>query len=285
MSLNLGSRTLAEIFSKQVNGTSGIGVQGLTFGLHLHLHAWKEPYVWMKNLRAKVSLVGNGNLGVANVEDSFMARNYDYATDQHSVLSLNLTREQIEELERIRSGGGLKFTLALSFEVFGSSEPCFVHEQITVEINQSQWLTILREMRYSDVLLYEVKQPMNSESRDPAYEDLHQSLRDAQRHFEIGQYNDAVADCRIALELTEKLFSYRAETKLAMAQFCSDNRKDREAMNKDQRMLIIKEALRHYTHLTHHPDGEGKIVSLSRSEAGAILGCVFSFIGKAAGEI
>jgi hypothetical protein len=281
MSFSFGSRTLVDVHTKQVSGVYGIGIQALVFGFHFHLHGWKEPYLWMKNLKAKVSIPGKGNLGTASSEHSFMLRNYEYPSDSYPLLSIDLSREQIEELERIRGGGGLSFSLTLSLEVFGSTEPSFITEQITVDINQSHWLSILKDMHYSDVLLYEVKQPLNLEAASSEYIDLHQSLRDAQKHYEAGQYNDAVADCRIALEQIEKIFNYRADTKCAIGQYCSDNRKDREAMNKDQRALMIKEAIWNYTHLPHHSDANGKTVSLSRAEAGMILGCLFAFIGKA----
>jgi hypothetical protein len=146
----------------------------------------------------------------------------------------------------------------------------------TIRITQSDWLNALEKMGYGNTLLFEIPIP-NTTSDVPLQ--ILQYLQKARNHYLTGNYQETIGDCRTALDKLAEFLDDEPLLSRAKNKFLEDG-KSRQAMSKDERVLMIRDVLRHYTHLSHHPeeDDKGIKVPISRNEAGMILGQTASLV-------
>lgn len=202
-------------------------------------------------------------------------------TRTHDQLTLDLNFQQLDEIERKRQGGSLTFVIkfggiAYYGARFGTLYPD--NQTLMYQVGSSDWQQILNQLEYGNFLNVEIPFIAPSGITDPlrqAAEALQQSLI----AFRRGDYEEAVADCRPGLDALEENDRGRFNLKPW----------DRAAV-KDERVYWVQHALRHLTHLAHHPndpvavgDGVSAHDRWSRTDAEAVIGLLAAVIRQRLG--
>jgi hypothetical protein len=58
------------------------------------------------------------------------------------------------------------------------------------------------------------------------------------------------------------------------------NQQAQKLMSKEKRELLIRDVVRHYAHLAHHPDPNIEFTEFNRHDAGLILGITSAILSK-----
>lgn len=161
-------------------------------------------------------------LSRAEPETPIFLKTETFSRKVQHVLDLTLTPSQLVELEEIRNGGDLHFTLNLYGQCFGSHDPIPATETLQCPVPQSMWIDLLRKAKYAEIFLFEVSIPMNA---DESQKVAVNNLRKAQDHYLNGRYEEAIAKCRSVMENIANWHLDDAQTKKVIAAFRSDAKK------------------------------------------------------------
>lgn len=221
----------ARLSVKNIQGAPLVGGYRLGFGIAFALSAdaldsfrppsgspskvWRRTRFWDISGSASVARPGVPGLFLGRLfpEHTVWLETSGEAQEQYRTLFLELTPHQLEALETLRVGGPLDFTVQLtalstswrmddqctpleSGLEYRAARPDTDH--LTYRATQSDWLKVLEDMKYGQFLLFEI--PMPKGSAEPAVPNSTASLKAAQQHLLLGQYDDSVGDCRLALE-------------------------------------------------------------------------------------
>jgi len=138
-----------------------------------------------------------------------------------------------------------------------------------VSVNQSEWIRLLKAANYVEILIFEIPIPRfstaGSQASVAAAADHLQRARDL---FLAGHYEETVGKCRLSLEAITKALAEEQQQSEAVATF-TQRRRD---MSAKERLLLLREAARHYTHPAHHDVNGVPASAYSRTDAMTILG-------------
>ena len=139
-----------------------------------------------------------------------------------------------------------------------------VDESWHLTVSRSDWIERLSRSGARDILLVEVPLPFRREDgRSSAA-----ALREAEKRYGYGDYRGCVQACRDAVqELGEEKYGTKSWSDDALKQLGNGPR----GMDKEERQRAFWAAVRHYTHLAHHSEGEGGERNYSRAEAQMML--------------
>ena len=234
-------------------------------------YAWPDKEYEFKNAKAEIyvhSRLKNNLyfLGNAEPEKPLLIKTSPKNIDSFTIFNLVLNSYQLSILEDIRNGNDLYFKLKVYGETNGDQGKGTASDEIPFYVNQSQWLDLLKSINYGEFLLFEIPVPSITKSENlRAVVDL---LNQARNHFLYGLYDETVATCRKALDSLTIILDDEDKQTEAKKQF----KNDKEHMSLEQRVLFIREALRHFTHLAHHVSEVGESFSFTRQEASFTLG-------------
>ena len=111
MSIEFGTRGIAELFLTGLRGVRGVGFSRLQFILEVNLAAVPKPPVRLAHLVADVAAGGGGGaqrpLGKARPKNGWFVATLEHAQKVLVWLEIDLSGEQVEALERLRAGGPL----------------------------------------------------------------------------------------------------------------------------------------------------------------------------------
>lgn len=256
-------RTIVDFRANQVHGARSISGYLLKLSIHYEVPKQKEDLLLVNNISAKV-LFGKDKEYVDHAfpEASIVFKPGNSPQKGDVLFEILLSSQQLEEIERRRSGGDILLTLSILAEWRDEYNRMHCSDDVTFNINQKEWIDALHQMNYGDFLLYEL--PLNIEE-DTSLQAAFTAFTSAKEHLYYGNYDDVVAKCRIALE---SILS-TVEDLNEMRQLAKGKKK---YMVKHHRMMHVIDAIHHYTHLAHHLDSNGSIVSYSRTEAVFALG-------------
>lgn len=281
LGLTYNSRTIADVQVRQVTGNPGIGFYQIRFSVEISRMAWAAEEVrgiHLAEMRARV-MVGTkpGDvtiLGMAHPETSILLQPSLYSDKSHVLFDLDLTPQQLFELEKLRGGGDLHFELQILAQTFGPNGVYPVREVISKTVTLSDWRNVLGMIGYADILVmgFEIPTGKNGLAASAAA----QSLRQAQEDLLRGRYDAVVSQCRLAIEGIQIAFNDVSASGSSAAKYA--NGKERKLMTKQERTLFIGEAIRHFAHLAHHPNSDGSQETFGRADAQAILACTVAFI-------
>jgi len=179
--------------------------------------------------------------------------------------SLILLPHQISAIEDLRGEENLTFCLTLCGSGREDRYPRQVYDTWRVEIPRSRWIELLREAGALDILLIEVPMPEANVPRK--WKKVRADLLEAQRHFHLGEFGACVVSCRkVVQEVGQKLYG-KQEWSVSRLDRLGPGRKD---MTKSEREEAVNAAVRHFTHLAAHAEGEGGD-DYNRAEAKLIL--------------
>jgi hypothetical protein len=126
---------------------------------------------------------------------------------------LSLTPSQILEMERIRAGRGLSFTLEMRGVVEHEAEWSPGFAQCNYYLNPHDWAVILRSWCARDIVLVGVDLPIDGAGNDAAV-----AVRRAHEHLVSGAYDAAISESRRAIESLLKRYSLEADASKARNQ-------------------------------------------------------------------
>lgn len=283
MSLNHGSRIIANPKVQHVSGRKGIGIYQLRISIEFEIPNWpNEPNTAiLRNMRSRM-LAGpeRGDpqlLGTAEAEASLTIQPNQHSQRLGLLFELNLTPQQLFALEEIRNGAGLYFTVHLFGETVGIHGTLPAHDDIHHHVTLSDWARVLRELEYADILVVGVTLPQVMQD-SKVYQAV-TLIRLANEDLHYGRYDAVVNRCRLALDSLHAAMTEKDIVNAAVDKF----KTKRKTMTKLERELLIGEAVRHYTQLAHHvDDDDGNPEWYSRSDALMILGFAAAAVCSAA---
>lgn len=271
MTIEFGTRQVAEFRPTGLRGVSGIGFSRLQFSVEINLAGVPESPVTLGHLVADVAagVPGGGQrmLGKATPQSSWFVVTLKDPRRVPLWLELDLAGEQIEALERLRGGGPLVFQFQLSLQVRQADQVAPGFEVLRLEVDVSQWTAVLKELGYIDLLVFALELPID------APEELRNAitlLRMAYQDLLAGRYDATVGLCRKVMDSVGVL----APDKAAQGRIwgvIGQGKERRDAMTKSERAEFVRMAVRHFTHLDHHVGENGALEVFSRHDALFVL--------------
>lgn len=219
-----------------------------------------------------VVLIGNPprRVGCAT-SDAPMHFGPDYGNNPVSFsLDILLTSAQLDAIERERNGQQLSLTLKLYGDLFDGYSWRFGYDQLVVPLDRDQWVAALNNSNYGATLIYEVPLSLSQLGSAKA---IDAALKSARKHFMEGNYREAVAACREALD---PMKPSGAELRDARA-ILGDSVK-KKMLTKAQRQMLLLAAVKDYTELSHHPTEEDQYLDFTRKEALLVMGATLGLL-------
>jgi hypothetical protein len=241
---------------------------------------------WMAAVNCGRQGAGLKLLGRAWPQMPASVQTYDFANTSYVTLVLELTSEKLASLEEERAGGDL----ALQLQVFATGrglvqmlsagtgaggfyeyreQPVPVSDMLNHTVRLTEWIQVLEQMEYQRVMVFTLGIPFRPETEH--FGAAHAMLTRARDQLSQGNFDVVVS---LARKILDSLVASSGERDLirdATGKF-RDGRDSRESMTKQERALLVQDAIRHYTHLAHHVDEEsGTPEWYSRGDAVFVL--------------
>ncbi len=266
---------LAELKQTSLHGLPGIGCFTLATALEFHVTANRRESA-LEHLQLRVewgdntqSLLGFGQLDQA--QPILIPQTGSFTTSFRICLSFG----QMEALEQRRRGGDFELSFWFYAVLVSGEQRTSIADKHIFRVTQSEWVKVLDAMQYQTTVLQEFGLP--SHLQDNA--DIAALVTKARGHFLNGRYNECVADCRKLIEACPLPSQDSAAFGRARKLFSATNPREaenRELMTTKERMLLVRDAIKHAANYPHHyrPDG----VEYDRSEARIILFSTLSLL-------
>ena len=275
---DMQGREFAKATDLRIWGGEGLGIHRLfvTFNLHLAaLQPGQSAVIAECDGDAVVSGRGGQEryLGRLRVVDGpVWIESTEYPRDNQLTLELELDRPRLEAVEGIRLGGDLSFTFRLRLrrewqQVEPPKSAVQVHdERLTYRANQSTWIEALQAMGYAKVLLLEL--PVPEKERRPELAEAVDHLSQAQQSIDRGHYREAVGHCRDTLEAATLALGDKPDlSDQALKRLFDDSR----AMDKVQRLQVVRRAMALLCHPARHVDEVTTRIDWDREDAVSVV--------------
>lgn len=265
-----GGQVIVEFDVNSITGTPAVGAYVLKFSLDYSMPPQDEQTYYHKT-SAKV-YVGNKDLylGIAFPEQPKTFRPHAYPQKAGLLYEMLLSKDAIEEVEKLRSGEELNFKIEITGEYVDGMNQLCSSETLRYKSSHTEWISALKAMNFKGGLVFEL--PMDISPSEDVKTAL-SAIDKAKEHLYYGNYDDVVAKCRISLEsIISNWGNIRAVNELI--------KKDKKAMSKEQRFFHAINQIVHFTHLSHHPDENDEYISFTRSEAVFVLGATISAVSS-----
>ena len=162
-------------------------------------------------------------------------------------LAADLSYRQVKTMNEARADdGSLRLQLTVWGHTQGPAGLDRLHGQDGLTLSNETWQRFLQDSGFAEVLLIEVATPTAPAPSE--FGEAVRALADARtKLLSPGRAAEAVGDCRHALDVI------RSEPPLpsGVSVGCSDGRRI-DDLDLEERMDLLKYALRHATHLPHH---------------------------------
>jgi hypothetical protein len=257
--------TLAECKEMVVNGLPGLG--SYTCCLHLEFnvnHLKTDTFLQNVNLRIDWDDDAQRMIGFAIPEGSQKIR-ISTSNQHHMYFRFVLSRSQLESIESLRAGGNFSFRLWLNGEVVQDTQSGPFSEYAVLPVKHADWINALNKMEFQKTIIYEIPLPDFSDNSLAAQK----HFKRAQNFLYQGYYDDSVGECRKIFELLE---TDKAGNILGSAR--NKYPDDREKLSIQERMALLKDILKLFTHKPHHANQTDEY---SRDQAKMILGSTIAY--------
>lgn len=264
-------RRLAEARRIGVHGLPGVG--GYTLVVNLHLSVFPPGSdTYLRDLAVRVDWGDNQQrmIGTGAPDQAQPVRISKYDNEKLLCFRMLLSPSQIEAIEALRNGGDINLSIWISGSVFQDGSTSSIQQQGAFTVRQQEWIEVLERMDYRRTFLYELPLPFDENGTEPTAA----LLRKAQYHLMRGHYDECVGECRKLLEACPLSEPDQRVLKTGRDKYKGD-RTARESMDVPERMLVLRDALAHATHLAHHHSSSD---GYSRDQARAIFGVTISLL-------
>ena len=233
----------------------------------------------VRNFRATVTVSrsheGGAHLGTAWPESAWALRTSTFAQNGSLLFDFDLRNEQLALIETLRGGGDLLFNLHFLCEVSSGDDITRGDDDVRFHVNKSSWIACMKQFGQDRIILLEVDLP----TEDGDLKTAVSLLKRAREELDAGNYDGVVQQCRRAIESVQKALKLKPAINAAMAAFA----KDRRAMTKIARALVVNEAALHYSHPAHHVNEEGEAFDYGRRDAAFMLALASAVVANGAG--
>lgn len=263
---------LAELHEVKVSGLPGMGTYTLLLNMFFTVFPPKvDTYLQQLSIRVDWGDNSQRMLGFAIPEAAQPIHISPHNNKLQIGFRMPLIPNQMEAIESARQGSGIKLSIMLIGEVGQGLEKNPIQQYGTVDIPQQQWVEALEKMEYRKTLLFEMCLPDSLNEHGELVPLIHKAMH----HMYRGNYDECVAECRKLLEAYPIIDDDSGLLKNAKSKY-KGTRDERESMNLAERFSVLRDALKHSTHLSHHHNpGDG----YSRDHARVILGMVVAMLG------
>lgn len=272
MNFNIAGKNVMEISMDNAYGVEHVGGYGLYLHTKYQINPWTEEGredVYIRNLHM-VLRFNHKLLGQAFPESiCTYTPAADFVKSGTLSFAFTLSEKQLEVIEKSRLGGDLAFEIEIKCEWGDKHNPSMsASTRQDYRINQKAWLDILKKMKYGSYILFEL--PFNVAAKSELAETIGY-FENAKKQLFYGHYPEVVTECRKVLEALID----GASLKEIKSNYTSSDKKVRESMGKQDRLLNFYAALMHVTHLTAHSSkktGNAEDTQFTRAEAIMLLG-------------
>lgn len=137
-------------------------------------------------------------------------------------------------------------------------ETMAANDEVLCNVPQSDWIAVLEQIGYRKTLLLEVPIPQGDEGSVPQ-----RHLETARSHMLRGQYEDAVASCRKALE---GWTTQRSEVE-SISRARGTKKSAPRSLTLYERELLLRDAANNFADLAHHADDVANAERYGREDA------------------
>lgn len=226
--------------------------------------------------------------------DSFFYLNNDNNSNFRGNLVTEISNEAIGYIENIRKDGDIQFAIELIYrwqniirlekvinENIGNGHvlvgPVYWHKtEPKLNVPRSEWIKILKQLKYSEIELFEVNKLSFSE--DEKLKQAFGYVREAETQLRSGNYDGVLADCRSAIE---SLAKYASEGQVKQGFELIMEKVFPEIQKKQDPFKSLLKNISDFSQLGRH--AEYPHLTISRDEAEFILIStlnVFSFLSR-----
>lgn len=271
MSITTASgRVLVEFDVNSIIGAPAVGAYVLKISLNYSIPPQDEETYYHKT-SAKI-YVGKKELylGIAFPEQPVTFRSHTHTQKAGLLYEMLLSKNAIEEVEKLRSGEELDFKIEITGEYVDGINQLCSSETLRYKSSHTEWISVLKAMSFKGGLVFEL--PMDIRPSEDVTTAL-AAIDKAKVHLYYGNYDDVVAKCRISLESIISNWGHIRDVNEQI-------KKDKKAMSKEQRFFHAINQIVHFAHLSHHPDENDDYISFTRSEAVFVLGATISAVSS-----
>ncbi len=174
---------------------------------------------------------------------------------------------RLEAIETVRAGGSVDFVVSLHINCVVDGEPVPYWGSISpVGVSQSEWIDILSQAGYRNIMLLEL--PTAEYGSSPDLNQCLNELRNAQNALFRGQFRDAVGACRLLMETIAYGVGDKPNDWDPVRALVS---KAPISMEKAQRIAAIRLAVQHLAAAAVHQQPDSRNFHWSREDATCIL--------------
>lgn len=265
LEISRDSYRLVEFNQVSIRGLNALGKN--SFVLHLQGPRTTEK-ARVLNIRLSILSKGDRNDIASNLSSNEQLIELNgYSGNQSLSFNLSLSNEQLLAVEDYRQFGdlGLHFRLE-ALVLCGDDEIKSSYSDIDYYIPQQEWVSALNQSGYHDTYLYEIPLPATSP-------DIKSMLSKAQSCIDIGDYQNAIMECRRIIELVEILRKDKNAASTANKKL--QNNDLRMSMTVNERILALREGVKNICQLGAHGNED-----FSRTQARLVLGMTLALLSE-----
>lgn len=260
---NPDTTRFAEGSVEGLNGMAGLGFFRLLINLKLHVDGASSPSR-LSQLTGELMVGNRQAVRLHASSQNLPLAQYPEAVTVSVVLEGDLDRARLEAIEEVRGGGHLPVMLLVHTELIdaaGQTRRSQLQEQW--QVNQGVWVGVLEQMQYRRTMLLEI--PVPDAQTHPELAQAAGLLGRAQQALMRGDYRDAVGLCR---EVVEEMSKALGDTAAApLPELFAGQRQ----MSKADRLRVLRQALKLFTHPAHHRDSVSVGMEWSRVDAASTV--------------
>lgn len=265
LDISRDSYRLVEFNQVSIRGLNRLGKN--SFVLHLQGQRTTEK-ARVLNIRLSILSKGGRSDIASNISSNEQLIELNgYSGNQSLSFNLSLSNEQLLAIEDYRQCGDLDLHFRL--EALALCEDDGIkssYNDTDYHIPQQEWVSALNQSGYHDAYLYEIPLPATSP-------DIKSMLSKAQSCIDIGDYQNAVMECRRIIELVEHLRNDSIKARDANKKLQKSD--ERMSMTTNERTLALREGVKNICQLGAHGSEE-----FSRTQARMILGMTLTLLSE-----
>jgi hypothetical protein len=263
MRLRLRQTDLAEVRLRDLRATRDAGHGRLHLNLEVFVREWKEAPATLFSFGGYLAVLGGtaGQLRIGSLVESsppILLRTESHSQAQSFSLDVPIDRSILHAIEDHRSGGDLRLKLWMTLVALQDGQLVSITDGEEWPLSKGVWVELLNVLGYSQTIILEIA----LSTSNPRMQRAAQSLTLAQNALHNGDYRDAVGRCREVLEAIAHAVG-GDENSVSF-----DNSRKH---SKDQRLLLIRRAVRSLPHAAKHLLPEEKEIQWQRADAQMLI--------------